>query len=190
MRIIEHHGLAVECIDEGAGPTVVLSHSSASGNRQWRALVARLQEHHRVIAPNLHGYGSTTAWPGDRPFTIADAAAVLLAVCASVDEPVTAVGHSWGASALMAAAATLGDRVTDLVVHEPMLPGLLRGSGGAAWSEAESLYRDVQHFGGAQDWLGMAERFFDYFNGDGSWSATPAHRQQLVAAAIAPNYYE
>ena len=54
--------IAVDFLDVGSGPAVVLVHSSASGNRQWRNLTDALKDCYRIIAVNLYGYGDTPAW--------------------------------------------------------------------------------------------------------------------------------
>jgi pimeloyl-ACP methyl ester carboxylesterase len=191
MAIIERGSLRVDYIDEGSGPTVVLAHSSVSGNRQWKRLIERLRDRYRVLAPNLFGYGQTTAWTVDGTQTLDDAAEVILAVCEKVDGPVRLVGHSWGGSVALCAAKKLGDKVSHLALYEPILVGLLRDHHRtAAWTEAAALYADVKRLGGAGQWEALGQRFTDYFNGDGAWEATPADRQRAVAALLLPNYFE
>jgi len=56
-------GTPVDVIDVGAGPPVVLLHSSVSGNRQWKALIADLRDRHRVLAVNLLGYARPRRGP-------------------------------------------------------------------------------------------------------------------------------
>lgn len=191
MPIIERGALRVDLIDEGSGPPVVLSHSSVSGNRQWKRLIERLRDRYRVLAPNLHGYGQTTAWTEDGAMTMSAAAEVLLAVCDPLDEPIRIVGHSWGGGVALAAAERLGARVSHLALFEPMLPALLREHGrGEAWAEAAALHADVKRLGKAGQWEALARRFTDYFNGEGAWDATPPDRQKAVAALLLPNYFE
>jgi pimeloyl-ACP methyl ester carboxylesterase len=191
MAMIERGSLRVDYIDEGSGSPVVLSHSSVSGNRQWKRLIERLRERYRVLAPNLFGYGQTTAWTVDGTQTLDDAAEVILAVCEQVDGPIRLVGHSWGGGVAVSAARKLGDRVSHLALYEPMLVSLLRDQHRTeAWAEAAALYADVKRLGGAGQWEALAQRFTDYFNGDGAWDATPADRQKAVAAQLLPNYFE
>ena len=63
MPVLTQGTLHIDHSDAGAGPPVVLIHSSVSGNRQWRSLVEALRDRHRVLAVNLFGYGETTPWP-------------------------------------------------------------------------------------------------------------------------------
>lgn len=191
MPSITRNDLVIDYSDDGTGPTVVLLHSSVSGNRQWRRLVAELAPHYRCIAPNLLGYGQTSPWPGDRMQTLDDAAAVALAVCELADGPIRLVGHSWGGAVALAAAHELGPRVSHLALYEPMLIGLLAGHRrDEAWQEAQGLYASVRRHGDAGDWPTLAKIFTDYFNGDGAWEASPPERRQAVASQLPPNRHE
>lgn len=191
MPSLTRNNLTVDYSDEGTGPAVVLLHSSVSGNRQWRRLVAELSPHHRCIAPNLLGYGQTTPWHKQGMQTLEDAVAVALAVCELVDGPIRLVGHSWGGAVALTAAQKLGSRVTHLALYEPMLMGLLAGhQREAASHEAHGMYAHVRQYGDAEDWMTLAKIFTDYFNGDGSWDASPPDRQQAVASQLPPNRHE
>ena len=55
MPILREGELSVDYLDDGAGPAVVLVHSSVSGNKQWRRLVEALRPTYRCLAPNLLG---------------------------------------------------------------------------------------------------------------------------------------
>ncbi|MFI4930477.1 MAG: alpha/beta fold hydrolase [Burkholderiales bacterium] len=193
MPIVQRHGLQIDFLEAGRGAPVVLVHSSASGNRQWRKLVERLSPRHHVLAPNLLGNGATTAWQPSRRQTIADAAQVVLGLVEALglDTPLRLVGHSWGGAVALQVAHVLGPRVSKLVLYEPMLPGLLKAHGRLqAAVEAQALHQHLQQCGGDGNWLAAAERFVDYFNGDGAWAATPPERRQLIASLLPPNLHE
>lgn len=191
MDMATRPALQIDCIDTGDGPPVVLVHSSASGNRQWHKLTARLSVRHRVLAPQLRGYGGTSAWPAGRRQTLDDAAAVVLAACEPLTGPIRIAGHSFGGTLALWAARALGERVSQLALYEPMLPGLLaRHGSAAAAAEVAALYADVQRHGRAADWLALGERFTDYFNGAGAWAASPPQRRAAIAAALPPNVHE
>lgn len=191
MPILRKDGLTVDYLDDGAGPAVVLVHSSVSGNKQWRRLVETLRPSYRCFAPNLLGYGLTSPWHAGRKQTLEDAAEVTLALCEAIPGPIRLVGHSWGGAVALATANKLGPAVSHLALYEPMLCGLLHGHGKAeAWSEAMGIYSAVQALGDAQDWKALAEVFTDYFNGDGSWASTPTERQQVIASQLPPNRHE
>ena len=91
MPIIRANSLNVELSDSGTGPTVVLIHSSVSGNRQWRSLTAVLAPNFRVLAVNLRGYGETTRFAGTRTQTLDDQVAVVSAACNLAKGPIRLV---------------------------------------------------------------------------------------------------
>ena len=62
--------------EAGCGPAVVCMHSSASSSAQWRPLMDRLAGRFHTLAVDLYGSGKTPAWPGHRPLTLADEAAL------------------------------------------------------------------------------------------------------------------
>jgi pimeloyl-ACP methyl ester carboxylesterase len=213
-------GLRIDYADAGDGPPVLLVHSSVSGNRQWRKLIALLSAPRagpmpgpppagvkelgsgpsflgsgslRVIAPNLRGYGGSTPWHGGRAQTLADAAQVVLELidALQLDAPLRIVGHSFGGAVALWAAHRLGPRVSHLALYEPMLPGLLAAHGRfEAARETAALYADVKRLGAAGDWMALGARFTDYFNGDGAWQTTAPERRQLVADLLPPNPHE
>jgi pimeloyl-ACP methyl ester carboxylesterase len=198
MPVIEHNGLQLDHITAGEqGPPVMLLHSSVSGNRQWRKLIALLSSRYRVIAPNLRGYGATTPWPlaarGAKQ-TLLDAAEVVTALCEALqlqEEPLRLVGHSFGGALALHCAHALGARVSHLVLYEPMLPGLLAAHGRTeAAAETAALHADVHRLSDGGEWHVLGQRFIDYFNGDGAWQASPPERQQAIAEALAPNVHE
>ncbi|HYP70321.1 MAG TPA: alpha/beta hydrolase [Variovorax sp.] len=191
MPTLDRSGLTVDYLADGAGPSVVLIHSSVSGNRQWKRLVEALRPAYRCFAPNLRGYGSTSPWPGQRKQTLDDAADVALALCDTVPGPIRLIGHSWGASVALAVASKLGTAVSHLALYEPAMAGLLAGHGRAeASAESMRIYAAVQELGDAGRWMELAEVFTDYFNGVGAWATTPPERKQIIASQIPPNRHE
>jgi len=193
MPTRQHGRLCIDYADAGQGPPVVLVHSSASSNRQWRKLIERLSPRYRVLAPNLRGAGATTAWHGQRPQTLADAAQVVLGLVEQLrlDAPLRLVGHSFGGAVALHAAHVLGERVARLALYEPMLPGLLRAHGRVqSAAETQALYMHVSRLGSAGQWLAAAERFTDYFSGDGTWAALAPERRQGIADGLPPNVPE
>jgi pimeloyl-ACP methyl ester carboxylesterase len=192
LPLIDHGSLQIDVTEDGAGPPLVLLHSSVSGNRQWKKLIDQLRGRYRVIAPNLYGYGKTTPWTDSKgPLSLRDAAFPALAVAQQIGGPFNLVGHSWGGVIALHAAAILRKRVSSLVLFEPMIPAALREHGRhAAWVEVEALYKDVKRLGSAGRWDALAKRFTIYFNGDGAWETTPAERRAAVAALLRPNFFE
>jgi pimeloyl-ACP methyl ester carboxylesterase len=191
VPVLEHRDLRIDYTDDGAGEAVVLVHSSASGNRMWKKLVETLKPSYRVMAINLFGYGETRPWAGSATQTLADQVRLVAALVDSVPGSLRLVGHSFGGSVVMKAAAQLGPRVSHLVLLEPNPFYLLAQHGRTeAYAEAVALRDHIKTYGAAGDWSRVAERFADYFQGAGSWSTMEQKRRDAFALAIQPNFHE
>ena len=68
MPILEKDDVVLDYLETGQGTTVILIHSTVSGNRQWKTLMEDLGRDFRVLAPNLRGYGKTSSWLEPNPF--------------------------------------------------------------------------------------------------------------------------
>ena len=191
MPVLEFGKLRIDFSDAGSGNPVVLVHSSVSGNRQWKRLAQDLQPHFRVLAVNLFGYGETSAWNEEATQTIADQAELVLRLVRDIPGPVRIVGHSFGGSVACKAAAMLGKRASHLFLFEPGLFHLLAQNGRReAYAEVAALRDFIRFHGKKGHWEAVAERFIEYWIGDGGWAATPHHRRLAYMQLLRPNYYE
>lgn len=183
---------AVDFVDAGSsGPIIALVHSSVSGARQWRRLMDDLKDRFRIRAVNLFGYGKTPAWQGNRSQTLEDQAGLVVAALPADENEVYLVGHSFGGSVAMKAAALMGGRVTKLVLLETNPFYLLQQAGHMeAFAEAEALRDCITEFGASGRWEIAAERFADYWGGPGTWRDTPLERRAAFEKAIRPNFFE
>jgi pimeloyl-ACP methyl ester carboxylesterase len=184
--------MQVDFLEAGSsGPIVILVHSSVSGARQWRRLLEDLKDRFRVRAVNLFGYGKTPPWPAEKAQTLNDQAHLVeTAMPANADE-VYLVGHSFGGSVAMKAAARLAGRVSKLVLLETNPFYLLAQAGRAdAFAEAMDLRNCIKTFGALGEWATAAERFSDYWNGKGTWQEMPSDRRIAFVEALKPNFFE
>lgn len=178
-------------IEKGDGPTVVLIHSSVAGAGQWRGLMEDLAGEFSLLAVNLFGYGRTDPWDAERAQTLLDQARLLEQVLPDTIGRFSIVGHSFGGSVAMKAAALYGDRVDRLVLIEPNPFYLLPEHGrDAAFAEALSLRNCIKENGGRGDWEAAAAVFANYWTGEGSWEAMPPDRRAKFARALRPNFHE
>jgi len=114
----------VDFLEAGSsGPVVMLVHSSVAGARQWRRLMDDLKDQFRVRAVNLYGYGKTPPWPNEKRQTLDDQARLVEAALPAGADDIYLVGHSFGGSVAVKAAARLKGRVSRLVLLEPTLGG-------------------------------------------------------------------
>ena len=191
MPVLVHGGLDIEHSDAGEGRAVVLIHCSVSGIRQWRSLTEVLADRYRVRAINLYGYGATTPWPDGELQTLEAQARLVVAACDDCGEPVSLVGHSFGGTVALKAATLLGPRLASMVLIEPNPVYLLSQAGrDEEFAEVCALRDHVKRFGALGDWEAVAERFADYWVGDGAWAEMPEARRAAFAELLPPNFHE
>jgi pimeloyl-ACP methyl ester carboxylesterase len=124
-RRLRAGGLAFNLAEAGDGPPVLLLHGFPDSWRLWRYQIPALAKAgHRVIAPDLRGFGET-----DRPAAVEDYKLRTLGndVVGLLDalelDRAAVVGHDWGAALAWAVARFVPDRVTRLVVVSVGQPG-------------------------------------------------------------------
>jgi pimeloyl-ACP methyl ester carboxylesterase len=184
MPIIKAGPYDVDYAEVGKGPAVLLLHSSAAGNRQWRKLMEERAGQNHLIAANLFGYGATSSWPGERPLALDDQANLVVALAHFLPERFTLIGHSLGAATALQAAVRLGNRLDALVLFEPILFYLLRLHGDDAYEEIASVRRDYLAAAERSDWDGAARRFIDFWSGHGAWDATADERKARMMPTL------
>jgi pimeloyl-ACP methyl ester carboxylesterase len=116
--------LSFHVIDEGEGPPVLLLHGFPDSSAVWRDQIPPLvAAGHRVIAPDLRGFGESDRPDGVEAYRmevlINDVLGIL---AASGVQRVGVAGHDWGASlawALAAAAPQVVERLAVLSVGHP-----------------------------------------------------------------------
>jgi pimeloyl-ACP methyl ester carboxylesterase len=184
--------IKVDFLEAGSsGPVIILVHSSVSGARQWRRLMDDLKDRFRVRAVNLFGYGKTPPWPAETTQSLDDQARLVEAALPANVDKIYLVGHSFGGSVAMKAAARLAGRVTKLVLLETNPFYLLKQSGRLdAFAEAMDLRNCIKKFGALGEWATAAEKFADYWGGAGTWQDMPSDRRIAFAEALKPNFFE
>ena len=191
MPVLSEGGWNIDYVEAGTGSPVILIHSSVSGNQQWRSLTEALKDRYRVLAINLFGYGDTTPWPENTVQTLADHADLVLALCSISGDQLHMVGHSYGGAVALKAALRLGQKIAGLVLLEPNPFYLLsQHKRKTAYEEAKTLRDHVKKYGAAGDWYKVAQRFADYWVGDGTWDSMSQKRRSAFLEAIPPNFYE
>jgi pimeloyl-ACP methyl ester carboxylesterase len=135
IELIEHrinvNGLTFNVAEAGSGDPVILLHGWPDSWHLWRDQIDALVRHgHRVIAPDLRGFGGS-----DQPDKVEDYAMHLLIgdVVAIMDEfkveRAAVVGHDWGAALAWLVATFLPDRVDRLAVVSVGHPRAFSGAG-------------------------------------------------------------
>jgi pimeloyl-ACP methyl ester carboxylesterase len=112
-RSVRANGIDIHLAEAGAGPPVVLLHGFPELWYSWRSQIGALADAgYRAIAPDLRGYGRTTAPPAIEDYGMVHLVADVVGVLDSlgVDRTVV-VGHDWGASVAWTCAQLHPDRV-------------------------------------------------------------------------------
>ncbi|EEE48074.2 alpha/beta fold hydrolase [Roseibium alexandrii] len=178
-------------LEAGSGHRVILIHSSVAGARQWRALMDNLSGGFHLVAINLFGYGNTKPWPEGATQSLEDQARLVEALVPADGSQVSIVGHSFGGSVAMKAAALLKGRIHRLVLIEPNPFYLLQLHGrDEAYQEAVTLRDLIKAGTDATTWSRAAEYFANYWTGAGSWEAMPEDRKAKFIQALRPNFHE
>jgi pimeloyl-ACP methyl ester carboxylesterase len=148
MRVAETGGGIVSYESYGSGPPLVLVHGSFSDHQSnWELVKPILREHFTVHAVARRGRGETIATEWHK---LEDEVGDLLAVIRALPEPVSLLGHSYGAHCALAAARVLPERVRKLVLYEPIWPNVVN---------AHALAR-LELLAAVHSWDAFATTFF------------------------------
>ncbi|XP_072975929.1 epoxide hydrolase 1-like [Typha angustifolia] len=116
-RTVEVNGIAMHVAEKGDGPAVLLLHGFPEIWYSWRHQIVGLADAgYRAIAPDLRGYGDTSAPPDVASYTVFHLVGDLVALLDALDLPqVALVGHDWGALVAWYFCKFRPDRVKSLV---------------------------------------------------------------------------
>jgi pimeloyl-ACP methyl ester carboxylesterase len=137
-KFADVNGVKLHYLVAGKGDPVVLLHGFAETSHMWLPLIAKLADTHTVIAPDLRGFGESSA-PEDG-YTKKAMAQDIRALSKSLGyDHIRLVGHDIGLMVAYAYAAQYSDEVDRLVLMEAFLPGV------GEWNNV-FLLRDLWHF--------------------------------------------
>src|SRR3954454_2970981 len=130
--------------ERGEGPAVVLLHAGVADRTMWSEHLGPLAASvHRVLAPDLPGFGEAPVAPGQQ----APWSDVLQTMDAAGIDRAAVVGSSFGGAVALRVAAVAPERVTALALVSAPAPGVEPSADlQAAWeAEGEALGRgDVE----------------------------------------------
>ena len=132
------NGIRLHYLQAGSGEPIVLLHGFAETSHMWLPLIKELAKNHTVIAPDLRGYGSSSA-PAEGYTKAAMARDVRTLVTQLGHKSIELVGHDIGLMVAYAYAAQYPTEVKRIVLMDAFLPGV--GDWTNVW-----LLRDLWHF--------------------------------------------
>lgn len=165
---ISANGLEFECLSSGTGPLVLCAHGFPENAKTFDRTLDHLASlGFRAVAPHMRGYHPTSVraprYHGN------DLGEDLLAIAdvLSPSEPVTLIGHDWGAVAVYRASAMRPDRVRHLITVGFPHPAMVRPSFGLAWALRHFIVFQLESFAAKK----MREKDFAYVDHlYGRWS--------------------
>ncbi len=127
MATVEVQGVEIAYDVAGEGDPVVLLHGFPDSAALWRHQVpALVAAGHRVITPDLRGYGRSAKPAEVEAYSMPALAGDVLAVLDDLGiERADVVGHDWGAALAWVLASLVPDRVRRLAVLSVGAPGRL-----------------------------------------------------------------
>jgi magnesium chelatase accessory protein len=155
------------CVEAGAGPAVLLLHGGGATHNEWSPLLPWLARGHRVIAPDLPGFGQSGR-PREGYVRTTLARAIVELMKALGEERLAVVGHGLGGFLAVELGAAWPYTVSRLALLSPVVGGLDDAARATTVEEA------------------MAER---QLYGDGSVAHAVAASQQFIRAAEARQWY-
>jgi pimeloyl-ACP methyl ester carboxylesterase len=128
-RFVQAGAIRMHVAEAGAGEPVLLLHGWPQHWYCWRRVIPLLAEHHRVLCPDLRGFGWSDA-PASS-YAKQELASDVLALLDALElERVRLVGHDWGGFVAFLAALRAPERVSGLlalaIIHpwaRPLRPG-------------------------------------------------------------------
>ena len=107
------NGLSFHVVDEGSGPPVLLLHGFPDSSALWRHQIPALVDAgHRVIAPDLRGFGASDRPEGVAQYTMPLLIGDLVGILDALGEQrADVVGHDWGAGIGWTLASLMPQRV-------------------------------------------------------------------------------
>jgi pimeloyl-ACP methyl ester carboxylesterase len=122
-RDVEARGARFHVVTTGDGPPLLLLHGWPEFWQTWQPVMQRLADRHRLIVPDLRGFGDS-----DKPVALhgaQDHADDLVALLDALDVGrVGVVGHDVGGAVMQALARTAPERLRGLFFFDFVYPGI------------------------------------------------------------------
>ncbi len=112
-RVQTAEGIELSTLDQGTGPLVVLCHGFPELAFSWRHQIpALVQAGYRVLAPDMRGYGASSAPAAIEAYDVIQLCEDMVALLDDAGErDAVFIGHDWGANVVWWLAAIHPERV-------------------------------------------------------------------------------
>jgi pimeloyl-ACP methyl ester carboxylesterase len=111
----------VHLVDEGSGPPTLFLHGNPDSADLWKGVIGQLRKNFRCLAPDLPGFGRSSA-PPDFDYSLQNMATFVDALLAAIGirEPLNLATHDLGTSFGLAWAIKHPDKVRRIAVSNAM----------------------------------------------------------------------
>lgn len=122
-KYVEINGLRLHTVDEGTGEVILCLHGEPSWSYLYRKMIPPLAAQHRVIAPDLVGFGRSDKYTDPAAYSFQMHRDMLVGFIEALDLwGITAVVQDWGGLLGLTIATQLPERFARLVIMNTGLP--------------------------------------------------------------------
>jgi pimeloyl-ACP methyl ester carboxylesterase len=173
--------------EAGRGAPLILVHGSPGEGRLWSRVAQHLTARHRVLMPDLPGYGGSDPLSGGALGGTAAMGEAIAALIETCDEPVCLCGHSYGGNVALHAAIAQPHRIYRRALLEPVFFRALTLAGDEqAFASAAGFFAAYADRVTGGEPAAVSE-MFDYWFGAGAFARLPAPVQGFLTGAAAMN---
>jgi pimeloyl-ACP methyl ester carboxylesterase len=171
MPTVDIDGVALDCVEAGSGPPLVLVHGGVSDRRTWEQQVDAFAERYRVVSyTRRHFRGSEDAAPKQQPSVTTSADDLIAVIERLALAPTHLAGCSYGAFTALLVAVKRPELVRSLVLGEPPVGR----AAGPAWDRfASTAYEPARASIRAGHLDSGLRTFVDGVIGPGAFDALP-----------------
>lgn len=156
------------------------AHCSLSSGKSMMPLMGHFADDMTMAAIDLPGQGKSSMPDMDRDYH-AQCVEACLAEVEAAGGPQDLVGHSFGATVVLALAAQRPDLVRSLVLFEPVYFGLLNDAGHEAYNSSMAQERPFNDAIERGDMMAAAEAFLTRWGLPAEWDAMPDLAREVMA---------
>jgi pimeloyl-ACP methyl ester carboxylesterase len=113
---------------DGSRPPMLMIHGGQDHSRNWDFVAKRLVDRYTIYAPDLRGHGNS-GWAIGGMYSIPEFTLDIANLAATIEGPLTVIGHSLGGAIALQYAGTVPDKVEKLISIEgwgpPEMPHVL-----------------------------------------------------------------